>query len=356
MSNTLPVERTASGLRTSRRPASMPRDGIELLPPGDAAALIGRQVHERLARQVEAMLLFAMGTGIGVPPEIIVALDRTVSDRPGDKTPNQPQAALLAAAAEAERLGWTTTPGAVEAPADAGPPAVLLPAPSETPDQLSALANIHLQLTRLVAPAKPATLLLLSDQRRNHPWRHSFGAVPLVRKMLALAVLSLIVMLGVALSNDVNVSNMTKGLFALQGWPLLVNELFLVAAAAVGAALANLKRLDRFVSACTYDGRYESSYWTRVVMGVISGVVLSQLVYGAFISAGKAAPAGGANNIFIEIGQPVLALLGGFSAELVHDILAHFISVIRNAFGGSGPPAPAVTPTAAARPDGSPTA
>jgi hypothetical protein len=347
MNDTPPVARTASTLRTSGGLTWLRRRKTELSPPGDVAALTRQLVHNRMVREVEAMLLFAMGSGIGVPPEIIVTLDRAASDGTEDKAPNRAQSVLRAAAVNAEQ----TTPSADGAPPGAGSAAALLPGPTEAPDPMSLLAEIHLQLTKLVAPARPATLLLLSEQRREYPWLHSFGAVPLIRKMFALAVLSLMVMLGVALSNDVNLENMTKGLLTLQGLPLLVNEAFLVGAAAVGATLANLKRLDRYVSACTYDERYESSYWTRVVMGVISGVILSQLIYGAFISPSKATTTSGTDSTFTEIGQPVLALLGGFSAELVHDILTHFISVLRNAFAGGGPPTAAIEPTKAANPE-----
>ncbi len=349
MSDMPSVEHIASRPRTSGDVMWTPARKTELLPSGDVAAMARQHISKRLVREVEAMLLFAMGSGIGVPPEIIVTLNRAVSDRTDDKAANQTPAAPRAAVIEAERLGWGRTPSAGEVSPGTGPAAVPAPAPAEAPDQISLFANIHLELTKLVAPARPASLLLLSDQRRDYPWRHSFGAVPMVRKMLALAVLSLMLMLGVALSSDVSAENMTKGLLALQGLPLLANETFLIAAAAVGATLANLKRLDRYVSACTYDERYESSYWTRVVMGVISGVILSQVIYGVFISAAKANAAGASNPGFIEIGQPVLALLGGFSAEVVHDILAHLISVVQNVFGGIKPRSSAVEPTSVAK-------
>ncbi|MGH7122527.1 MAG: hypothetical protein ACREFP_26650 [Acetobacteraceae bacterium] len=338
MSDLPSVENIASRPRTPGSLTPMPGRKLEVLPSGDIAALARQHVKEHLVREVEAMLLFAMGSGIGVPPEIIATLERAVSDRTDDKAANQGQSAARAAAAEAERLGWRRTPSGADAPADTAPAAVVAPQPVEAAGQMSLFAGIHLQLTKLVAPAKPATLLLLSDQRNNHPRRRSFGAVPLVRKMLALAVLSLVVMLGVALSPDVNADNMTRGLLALQGLPLLMNEAFLIGAAAVGATLANLKRLDRYVSACTFAERYESSYWTHVVMGVISGVILSQVIYGAFIGTTEAA-AGATRAGFTEIGQPVLAILGGFSAELVHDVLAKLISGVRGAFGASNPPA-----------------
>jgi hypothetical protein len=151
--------------------------------------------------------------------------------------------------------------------------------------------------------------------------------------MLAVAVLSLLLLLGTALSGDVNPENVSKGLLNLQGAQLIVVEIFLVASSAVGATLANLKRLNRYISDCTYDPRYDSSYWTRLVMGLISGVILSQVVFGSLVSGDSAAGSGTLSSALDGFGQPILAILGGFSADLVHDILTHLINVIGNALG-----------------------
>ena len=274
-----------------------------------------------MLREVEEMIIFVMASGIGVPPKIGAMLDRAFpngSPNPGADWIGMPPLP-----------GDQATPPGSEPGADAtvsGRGAIVSP---QAPDYLSSLAAAHLELTRLIAPAKPGTLVLLSDDRRRYPFRNSFGAAPMARTMLVIAVLSLVVLLGIALSHQVTAANLSKGLLNLEGVPLLVNEVFLVAAAGVGASLANLKYLDRYISNCTYSRRYDGSYWTRLVMGLISGVVLSQIVYGALI-AGHIAPAAGsdANNILTTLGQPVLALLGGFSAELVHDVLTHFIAAI----------------------------
>jgi hypothetical protein len=216
----------------------------------------------------------------------------------------------------------------------AGDPASL-PASSDTPSsagpesRLAALAEAHFGLTKLIDPAKPGALLLLVEDRRANPFWNTFGAVPLVRWMQSIAVISLLLLLGISLSNKVNAVNMTKGLLNLYGLDLLCVEIFLVAAAAIGASLANLKRLDRYISACTYERRFDSSYWTRLVMGVMSGIILSQVVYGAIVGHEPDTA-----NTLSEFGQPVLALLGGFSADLVHDVLSQLIAVIGNLLGG----------------------
>jgi hypothetical protein len=67
--------------------------------------------------------------------------------------------------------------------------------------------------------------------------------------------------------------------------------------------------------------------------GSISGIVLSQLVYVFFLAnAGNDSTVGTAP---VAIGQPILALLGGYSVDFVHRILTRAINSVGNFFGVS---------------------
>jgi hypothetical protein len=277
------------------------------------------RVHDRVVREIEAMLLFVMSTGLSLEPKIARVVETSMcppdrGPRPGLRL-HAPDVDGVAAVAR-EGCTDTTRGGAT--------------------DHFVNLSAAHQHLCKLVAPAQPGTLVLMMEDRRKHPWANRFGVLPIVRTMLALAVVSLCAMLVFALSDEVSVENMSKGLLSLKGSALLVNEAFIVSAAAVGATLANLKLLDGFVSTCTYDPRYDSSYWTRLVMGLISGVLLSQVIYATLAVQTKGASPDA--NMLRIFDQPVLALIGGFSAELVHNVLTHFINVIGNLFGVKRPP------------------
>lgn len=302
----------------------------------DPAGLTSWRIKERLEREVEAMMLFALDRGIAVPPDLLVSLERALSCVPGGTEVAATGQRPMTAVSRAERTVAMLPVTAAEWTGSNEPPALM-----DCSQHISLLGGVHLALGQLVAPARPGTLMLLHDERRKHPFLHSFGAVPLSRKMLLLALLSLLLLLGAALSPDVNTENMAKGVLNLQGSELLVNEMFLAAAAMVGATLANLKRLDQFISARTYDECCEGSYWTRLMMGLLSGVILSQLILGTSVGTGAVANVRDAQTVLGSVGQPVLALLGGFSGELVHNILAHFIALISNLLGGdkSAPPA-----------------
>jgi hypothetical protein len=271
---------------------------------------IKRRIWQRMARECEAMVQHALSTGRSVPAEVMAQLDQAVStpDLPGtdaaldrrDEPSPGDAAAGSASAMEASRF--------------------LL------------LAMAHAGLALAIAPATPEAVLLMADERERHPLRCEFGPLPLVRQMLGLAMLSLLVLLGVSISAEVSNVNVSKSLLELSGYPLLMVETFLVSAASLGACFANLQKINTVVSDGTYDPRIQSTYWTRWVMGVISGVVLSQIVFDFFLhtehgETAQAAP--------IAIGQPLLALLGGYSVDFVHGILKRAINTFGNFFGVS---------------------
>ena len=267
-----------------------PIDAAPTAKGPDAIGGTRDRIRIQLIRETEAMMSFAMSSGVTLPPETLANFDAAMSG------------------VQTSGIGGD-------------------------PTWLPGIADVHATLAAAIAPATPGALVQVIEDRRNNRLWNSFGSVPIVRRMLAVAVVSLVCLLATALSEEINANNMNKGLLHLDGLPLLFIETFLASAASVGASLANLKRLDRYISSCTYDPRFDSSYWTRLVMGIISGIVLSQVLFSALVGHVPAEDDPGGFSGIGTLGQPILALIGGFSGELVHDILTHFISAIGQVFG-----------------------
>jgi hypothetical protein len=285
-------------------------------PPVTArrATGVGVQVKERLwqrmARECEAMMQHALSNGLVVPAEVMQRLDQAVS------APDEP----VAVAAPDRRYDAS--------PADA----VARNASATETSRFVSLAVAHAGLALAIAPATPEAVLLMADERERHPTWCAFGPLPLVRQMLGLAMFSLVILLGVSLSAETNTENMSKSLLELSGHPLFMVEVFLVSAASLGSCFANLQRINVVISDGTYDPRFQSTYWTRWVMGVISGMILSQIVYDFLLNSRDGTTA---QAIPAALGQPVLALLGGYSVDFVHGILRRAINAVANFFGVS---------------------
>ena len=200
------------------------------------------------------------------------------------------------------------------------------------------LTQIHNQLSELVSPAKPVTIMLMARETEKASLFLFLGRVPLIRKMMMVAIVSLVVLIALSLSSYINNENMVTSMFDMQGTRLLFVQAILLASAAIGASFAALFKANSYVTAGCYDPKYESSYWVRFVVGLIAGIILTQLIPINLDSVARAAE--GAMGNTTGTGQEEssgishaalrisMALVGGFSANLVYTILDRTVETI----------------------------
>jgi hypothetical protein len=181
-------------------------------------------------------------------------------------------------------------------------------------DDMRRLVHAHKELVRLVAPATPRTILLLSEGRRSR--LAMLGPVRLVRQMLV-AVLVLLAAF-VLLSTTSYVNETSGDILTSTGLSLFVNELFFLAAGGLGAAFSALFTAYRYIADGTYDPKYESTYWLRFILGLMAGLLLPALI--PLGDGGDAA----------AFSRPLLALLGGFSASVLYRILERLVGAVES--------------------------
>lgn len=196
-------------------------------------------------------------------------------------------------------------------------PALTIQDGGQTQSTVARLVRTHRQLSQIIAPATPRTLLLLEEDKEDaSAWRF-LGPIRIIRRLLGVGFLCLIVFILTTLSplvtGQVDFVNSS-------GWSLLLNELLLLSAAGIGASFAGLFKANGYVADGTYDPRYDSSYWARFGLGVLAGMVL-----GVLIPIDQSAP---------ELGRPMLALLGGFSASVVYRLLARLVETLESLVQG----------------------
>jgi hypothetical protein len=137
----------------------------------------------------------------------------------------------------------------------------------------------------------------------------------------------------VRLANDVEPTSSTlrrsaaavspQGVAKATPWgTLLIRELFLLCAAALGAGFAGLYRASRYVLDMSFEPQYIYTYYVRLVLGVTAGIILAD-----FIPVPSDTAAG--------LSKPLLALLGGFSATAVYRILQRLVETVEAIFRGS---------------------
>ena len=183
----------------------------------------------------------------------------------------------------------------------------------------------------IIAPATPRTILLLANEEAKGGVLRFLGPVPLLRKMMVVAIVSLIGLIMVSLSPDVDGHSKHFSLLHNSGISLLLNELFLLCAAAIGASFAVLFQANRFIHDGTFDPVYEASYWIRFVLGLLAGTMLASLIP---IESYVAEADGSVSGSLQGLGPPLLALLGGFSASAVHRILNRLTAAVESLVRG----------------------
>jgi Cu/Ag efflux protein CusF len=196
------------------------------------------------------------------------------------------------------------------------------------------LTVIHNRLAQLVSPAKPETIVLMADEKAKGSMFLFLGSVPLIRKMMVVAISSLIALIGLSLSAHVNNENMVASMFDMEGAELLFVQSILMASAAIGASFAALFKANVYVTAGSFDPKYESSYWVRFVVGLIAGIILTQLIpvnlNAVADAAGKAAGGQGGGGISHAALRITMALVGGFSANLVYKVLDRIVETVQS--------------------------
>ncbi|MCE0535013.1 hypothetical protein LWF15_05780 [Kineosporia rhizophila] len=291
----------------------------------------GQEV-ERLRRQVEVMLAHVLDLGLTPAPQ--AWMFEAVRDRN--------TVVDLAGVGVVGADGWNA------APTDA--------------DRMLAtesLVRAHRELSRIVAPARPATLELLHNYREGRrpgkvvggriprqagpvavpgPRKGLFrnvslsgglspagSTVPLVRWLMAATLAFLVAFVLLAAVPQAREASAGTGLG--EGEPdfgtLLLREIFLLTAAALGAGLTALYRAGREVARGSYDPEFDHTFLQRILLGMAAGLVIAELV-----------PLGAGDDTLSGLARPAVALLGGFAADAVHSVLTRLMAALEMLFNG----------------------
>lgn len=214
-------------------------------------------------------------------------------------------------------------------------------------EEINRLVGAHKNLSALVAPAMPKTLAILNvdptggnlsdqEQRAEYfpPAFTWLGTVRLVRMMMGVAILLLPLFIGLAIVRGPDLAN-AEGIFDGDFVDKVATGTYLVVASALGASFAALFKARRFIENLSYDDQYESSYWMRFVLGLLAGLILSVALSNFLPTPDQGTNGETAQGAVLNISVPLLALMGGFSSDLVYRILKRVIDAIDALLQGS---------------------
>ncbi|WP_172332571.1 hypothetical protein [Mangrovicoccus sp. HB161399] len=197
---------------------------------------------------------------------------------------------------------------------------------------MAVLNRLHRLLSQAIAPALPRTIELMHWDARKNPLLHRWLApVPTIRSLICITVFFLAaVILALYFGDDPNLYRVS--VLSLTGTKFVHVMAFYMGLAGLGSAFSVLYDARTYIVEGTYDPRIGSNYGIRIMLGIVSGMILTQLVAQPEISAAttESSQAGAAASL--PYGMPVLALLGGFAAQFVYKGLNRMVDALSSIF------------------------
>jgi hypothetical protein len=179
--------------------------------------------------------------------------------------------------------------------------------------------EVHGELTQIVSPATPRTIRA-SRPSAGQDWR--LGANNKTVKLLLWAsIISLLHFIPVAFLVQAD-TKMGIPEHVLKWFPVLMT----LTAASIGSAFYGLYTAHKYLVNFTFDPKYHQVYVIRFVLGLSAGTILGHFgkdLFGANANGAK------------ELAPAVLALVGGYAAEAVSQILQRFSDTLITMVRGS---------------------
>ena len=184
------------------------------------------------------------------------------------------------------------------------------------------LINAHNLLCKNIAPASPKSISFIKAIIKNGSRKSFINKFPGIRNLLVLALIFLVLFIGSGMSEQVNNDSLDQGVLVNNGFPLLINFIYLASISGMGVLFFLLKNISISVKNGTLIPEDSIEYSTQIILGIISGIIVSEIISTGTIEAESAT----------LLNKGGLALLGGFSSDAIFSILKGLIDRLKNIF------------------------
>ncbi len=184
------------------------------------------------------------------------------------------------------------------------------------------LIHAHNMLCLNVAPATPKSIAYTFELNENEKDKSLLTKLPLVRNLIIMAIIFLTTFILTGQSSLVNNASLDLGVMQNQGLGLVLNLGYLASISGLGVVFYLLKDVTTSVKNGTLIPEDSIYYVALIVLGIISGLVVSEILNVYITDADKI-------DLF---NKSVLALIGGFSTDAIFSVLQGIIDKIKGLF------------------------
>jgi hypothetical protein len=179
--------------------------------------------------------------------------------------------------------------------------------------------RIHCALSRAVAPAT-ALSLRHSESREGGRWAALRGMPRVVRTVSGWAPVFALLFVSSAGAITKLPGHWLAGFWAMTNT---------FSGAALGACFYILMKTQPYLVNRSFDPKYNASYYARFITGTIGGVILATAIDSAF-------PDQLGSKSSVKFTPGILAILGGYAAEAVEQVLQRLVDVLLALVRGDG--------------------
>ena len=193
-------------------------------------------------------------------------------------------------------------------------------------DEDNTLVADYNVMIEAVKPATVQSINYISNQILGHSGEDKkWYQTPIISKCLIISVISLLTLISISLSPEVNSENQAAGLLSSQGMILFYNLIFICSASLLGVMFYLLKTISDKIKNYTLLPVDAIEVNATILIGVISGFIISELFT---FSAG-------AMGASLETQKMTLALLGGFSSDAMFSVLKGVVNKLKALFSST---------------------
>ena len=185
-------------------------------------------------------------------------------------------------------------------------------------EELEKLIRNHALLAKIVDPATPGSLSLLEKQetrRQSFKWLGRTRLIQVLSALTVLAIISLIILL-------------PQYNFGREDLNPIMEVVILAILSYIGASFLLLYQANEIAVQGRYDPKYGATYFNRILLGIISGILLAEVIPTPQSS-------GLEGNTQSDLPKILLALVGGFSANVLYRVLVRISETLESLFQGS---------------------
>lgn len=198
----------------------------------------------------------------------------------------------------------------------------------ENESNLEKLAETHRSLSKLIWPVTPERAVSWDEEDDGLGFVKSGVPFMIVFKLKIVSLVSILFFIGMSMCYMVH--RPLSYILEYAEWELLLTMLYYISAAGIGASFSILNKVNNHMKNKTFKDNHEHSYLIRFILGLISGLVMAMAIHDDYLID--------KNNFVIlndRIIRPLLAIIGGFSAELLNTFLFRLIDTLKSLFLGS---------------------